>query len=200
MGEWLAEHGVSFRCIGYGTAEVESRRFLTFSWRFDRSPRSLFPIIFGNRMREQGFFWHNIGMAEEGWWSHLKNRQEISASFDCAPGDEGERILKSYIEGDSILAYAAGFGAIGFGVIENPSGYKLLPSGGKDDILQGHHLHRLPIRWKAVSSNLSEGMPPEELRRVYGIFHPLRTSVPVDDSKANSLIQDMQKRWPLNNH
>jgi hypothetical protein len=137
-------------------------------------------------------------MVEEGWWTHLKNRQEISASFDCAPGDEGERILKAYITGDTILAYAAGFGAIGYGVIANPSGYKLLPSGDKDDVLKGHHLHRLSIRWAAVAPNLNEGIPPEELRRVYGLFHPLSTSVPVDALKAKSLINAMQKKWPQN--
>ena len=196
MGEWLAEHGVAFRCIAYTPVEIEKRRLLAFSWRFDRAHRSLFPVIFGSQIRQPGVFWHNIGAADNDWWSHLKAHQEITASFDCAPGDEGERILKSYVSGDTVLAYAKGFGAIGFAIVENPSGYKLLSPGDKDDVLNGQHLHRLPVKWKAVAPHLNEAITPKELRGTYDIYHPISTSVPVDAAKAKNLTKDMQNKWP----
>lgn len=196
MGEWLAEHGVAFRCIAYTPVEIERKRLLAFSWRFDRAPRSLFPVIFGSQIRQPGVFWHNIGAADDGWWAHLKAHEEISASFDCAPGDEGERILKSYVAGDTVLAYATGFGAVGFAIVENPSGYKLLSPGDKDDMLNGRHLHRLPVKWKAVAPHLREAIAPDELRQAYNIYHPRSTSVPVDIANARDLTNDMQTKWP----
>jgi hypothetical protein len=177
MGEWLSTSGVAFRCIEYTPFEIEGEQFLSFSIAFDRSPEPLYPLSFQSQAREPGYFWHNIGHASNDWWAFLMRRGQISTGFDNQPGDQGERILKGYVSGDKVVAYAKGYGAIGWGVIEKPHSYKLLNPGDRDDRLDGRHLHRLSVVWKTVAPKLEQGIRPEVLREDFGIFHPLSTSM-----------------------
>jgi len=39
-------------------------------------------------------------------------KKQTPACFDGMPGDQGEKLLTSYITGDVIVAYAKGYGAI----------------------------------------------------------------------------------------
>ena len=202
MGEWLARSGVAFRCIEYTPFEVHNERFLSFSIAFDRTPEPLYPLVFQNRAREPGTFWHNIGhpnsrRADDGWWAVLKKRAEISTGFENQPGDAGERILKSYVAGDKIVAYATGYGAVGWGIIERPTSYRLLRPGEDDDkVLGGHlHLHRLSITWKAVAQQLKDGLPPDEIRERFDIYHPVSTSVKIADRKAEALLALLSQRF-----
>lgn len=97
MGEWLSEKGVAFRCIEYSPFEIDNKRFLSFSVVFDRSRESRFPLIFQGHAREPGHFWHNIGSDDNDWWHFLIKRGQISTGFDNRPGDQGERILRTYL-------------------------------------------------------------------------------------------------------
>ena len=173
MGEWLSSKGIAFRCIQYEPIEISGERFLNFSISFDRTPEFLYPLSF--RVREPDYFWHNIGYAEDNWWAYLVQSKQISTGFEGRPGDQGEQILKSYISGDVIIAYAKGLGAVGWGKIENPNSYKLLSPGEPGDKLKGSHLHRLSISWKATASKLEDGIRPDVLRDQFGIFHPNRS-------------------------
>lgn len=188
MGEWLSKSGIAFRCVEYTPFEVDNEFFLSFSVVFDRSPDAIYPLIFQSRARQPGYFWHNIGYANDDWWTFLVKKKQISTSFSDQPGDEGEHILRSYITGDIIIAYAKGYGAIGWGKIENPNTYQLLPLGDPDDLLNGRHRHRLEVIWKTVASHLEQGIRPEILRKDFNIYHPISTSVPIDDDKAKKLI------------
>ena len=191
MGMWLASSNVGFRCVEYTPFEINGEFFLSFSIAFDQSPPAIYPLSFQSELRAPQYFWHNIGKNQE-WWDHLVQRGHISTGFSNEPGDEGERILKNYIEGDVILAYASKYGAVGWGVIEKPK-YMLLPSGSEDDKLGGTHLHRLNIRWKNVVKNLEDGLSAGFVRNKFGIYHPVSTSVSIDDEKAKRLIAEMKK-------
>lgn len=195
MGEWLSDKGVSFRCIEYTPVEVDSRRFLSFSVAFDRSPESIFPISFSSSAREPGIFWHNIARADNEWWRFLIQERQIPACFDDSPGDQGERILTSYVSGDKIVAYAKGYGAVGWGVIEKPESYKLIETGCSADRLGGSCLHRLNINWKAAANNLSEGIKPDVIREQFDIYHPLSTSVTIDTKKGQKLLDELTKKF-----
>jgi hypothetical protein len=195
MGEWLSEKGVAFRCIEYTPIEIDARRFLSFSVSFDRSPESIFPISFSSSIREPGVFWHNIARADDEWWKYLVHEQQIPACFNNERGDQGEKILTSYINGDKIIAYAKGYGAIGWGIIENPSSYKLLHKGESGDKLKGRCLHRLNIRWKATASKLSDGIRPDVIRENFGIYHPLSTSSSIDTRKGYNLIKEITEKF-----
>ena len=151
MGEWLSRAGVAFRCIEYTPFEIGEDKFLSFSIAFDRAPDFLYPLAFQSRARQPGYFWHNIGWAEQSWWDFLKKQGEISTGFEDQPGDEGERILKSYVAGDTIIAYAKSFGAVGWGLIQSPDSYRLIAAGDPADKHNGRHLHRINIQWKAVA-------------------------------------------------
>ena len=196
MGEWLSRSGVAFRCIEYTPFEIGKRKFLSFSVAFDRAPDSLYPLAFQNHARRPLFFWHNIGRGEEARWSFWKERGEIGTGFDNQPGDQGERILKSYVAGDTIVAYASGFGAVGWGVIKNPR-YRLIQRGDADDRFNGHHLHRLSVEWKAVAPTLQDSIPSDEVKQRFGIYHPVSTSVNIEDRKAQELIATLSEKFPL---
>jgi hypothetical protein len=193
MGEWLSQQGVSFRCIEYTPFEIAGGHYLSFSVVFDRSTKSVYPLIFQNRERKPGYFWHNIGFAKNDWWNFLVERGQISTGFDNRPGDQGERILRSYIAGDIILAYCSKRGAIGWGIVEKPNSYRLIARNSSEDRLKGTHLHRLDITWKAVARNISEGISPDEVRAEFGIYHPVSTSVRIDSENARQLVNKLNR-------
>ena len=195
MGEWLSNNGVAFRCIQYEPAEINDKRFLSFSISFDRSKDILNPITLGSTAREPSYYWHNIARADQKWWEYLVDKKQIPACFDSAPGDQGEKILTGYISGDVIVAYSKGHGAIGWGIIEKPETYHLATPGDAEDKLNGDCLHRLSIKWKATASKLSNGIRPSEVRDKFDIYHPLSTSVSIDPFKAKRLIDELNSKY-----
>lgn len=191
MGEWLSSRGVAFRCVEYTPIEYEGQRFLSFSVVFDRCPEAIFPLSFQSSTRAPAFFWHNIGGPTNDWWKYLLKTGQISTSFDGQPGDQGERILRKYIADDTIVAYASKYGALGYGVIRNPSSYVLLKPGCKEDVRNGDQLHRLRIEWKYAVAKIEDGISPARLSREYGLYHPVSTSARIDAQKARRLVGDM---------
>lgn len=195
MGEWFSKCGVAFRCVEYTPFEIAGERFLSFSVAFDRSPESLYPLAFQNRAREPGYFWHNIGEASNDWWRFLVEKGQISTGFGNQPGGQGERILKNYISGDAIIAYCSGYGAIGWGQVENPGSYRLLKPGEPEDFLQGSQLHRLKVEWKATAPSIERGIRADVVRKEYGVYHPVSTSVKIGAEKACRLIQALNEKF-----
>lgn len=195
MGEWLSKSGIAFRCIEYTPFEINNEFFLSFSVAFDHSSELAYPLTFQSQAREPGYFWHNIGFAQDDWWAWLVRKRQISTGFSNQAGDEGEQILKSYVAGDVIIAYAKGKGAVGWGKVENPNTYHLLTAGDPDDRLKGTHLHRLQIAWKAVAPHLDQGIRPEILRKDFGIYHPISTSVSIDGDKGRKLIVLLNQKF-----
>ena len=145
-------------------------------------------------MREPGIFWHNIARPGSPR-QFLVSHGQIPACFENAPGDAGERILTKYVPGDVVVAYAKGFGAIGWGIIERPNTYRLVAVGEQDDALQGDCRHRLSIRWNATAHELSQGMPAEEVRREFDIYHPISTSVAIDREDGKRLLERLTGRF-----
>ena len=197
MGEWLSNNGVAFRCIQYEPIKIDEREYISFSVAFDRSKDILNPLALGSTAREPSYYWHNIARADQEWWEYLITAKQIPACFDNTPGDQGEKILTSYIADDVIVAYAKTFGAIGWGIIEKPETYKLAKVGSAEDRLQGDCMHRLSITWKAVVTEISNGIRPAEVREKFDIYHPLSTSVSIDPFKAKRLINELNKRCKM---
>ncbi len=194
MGMWLANSGIPFRCIKYIPVEIEGKRYLSFSMTFDQSPPTQYPLIFQNHSREPEYFWHNIGENEQGWWVHLVEKNQISASFSNQPGDQGERTLRKYIKGDKIIAYAKEYGAVGWGTIEDPH-YELISLRDEDNVLKGKHRHRISIIWKAVAKNLEDGVKPKDIREQFDIYHPISTSVRINPKNAERLIEKLNSTF-----
>jgi len=195
MGEWLSDKGVAFRCLAYSPVQVGQEQFISFSVRFDRSPRSIFPLSFQAEAREPGFYWHNIAEADEDWWKMLREHGEIPACFEDQAGDRGERILKSYIPGDRIIAYAKGYGAIGWGVVSSKGNYELLAKGHERDLLHGSCRHRLPVVWKSFATHLNQALRPDVIRQELGIFHPISTSVSINLEAGRKLIERLNQHF-----
>ena len=194
MGEWLSNNGVAFRCIQYEPTEIDNKRFVSFSIAFDRSKDILNPLASGRVAREPSYYWHNIARADQEWWKLLIDKKQIPACFDSMPGDQGEKMLTGYIAGDVIVAYAKGYGAIGWGVIEKPDSYHLAEVGSLEDYLEGDCLHRLSINWKAIAESLSSGIKPNVVREKFNIYHPISTSVSIDSMKAKHLIDALSQQ------
>lgn len=197
MGEWLSSKGISFRCITYSPVEIEGKKLLSFSVVFDRANEALYPISFASTVREPGYYWHNIARANQDWWGFLVDNRQIPACFENSPGDQGEKILTRYIPGDTIVAYAKGFGAVGWGVVTDPVKYRLIAVGDKGDLLDGNCRHRLQVKWKATAKALNEGLSPEVVRQQFGIYHPVSTSVSIDSEKCRSLIERMNEKFKI---
>jgi hypothetical protein len=195
LGEWLSSKGVAFRCISYLPVQIGDAKMLSFSVAFDRSPEALYPLIFNSSAREPGIYWHNIARTDESWWHFLVSRRQIPACFENSPGDQGERILTKYIPKDVVVAYATGYGAIGWGVIEDPNTYRLIPVTDRDDVLGGECRHRITIDWKATARNLSDGLSAEEIRRQFNIYHPISTSVSMSTSDGRKLLDCLSARF-----
>lgn len=195
LGEWLSSKGVAFRCISYLPVKVGDALFLSFSIAFDRSPDALYSLAFSSAAREPGFFWHNIARAEQSWWEFLVSASQIPACFDDSPGDQGEKVLTKYVSGDTIVAYAKGYGAVGWGVIDDPKTYRLISPGDKGDVLGGKCRHRITVKWKATARQLSDALPAEEVRRAFGIYHPISTSVSMSASDGKKLLDHLSKRF-----
>jgi len=195
MGEWLSNNGVPFRCIQYEPTEIDGKKFLSFSIAFDRSNDILNPLALGGVAREPSYYWHNIARADQDWWEYLVDSNQIPACFDNMRGDQGEKILTSYIAGDKIVAYAKGYGAVGWGVIEKPDSYHLAKEGGTEDYLEGGCLHRLSINWKNIAEKLTDSIKPSELREQFDIHHPISTSVSIDSFKAEKLIENLNQKY-----
>ena len=113
----------------------------------------------------------------------MKSTGQITASFSCQPGDEGERLLKRYVKGDTIIAYAKWHGAVGWGTIENPKSYRLIEKGSADDKLGGPPgigvlLAKDLSKLEAVTRKLLEieVMEGEQLRAMMGVPPPRSTS------------------------
>ncbi|TVR10612.1 MAG: hypothetical protein EA401_12150 [Planctomycetota bacterium] len=197
MGEWLSSKGVGFRCISYRPIQVDDRRFISFSISFDQSPQSLYPVEFIAKTRDPKVFWHNIGSNDPEWWSYLQRTDQITTSFDNQPGDQGEKILKGYMAGDRIVAYAKGCGALGYADIKKDpmQTYQLVKAGSRDDVKNGGHLHRIKVAWKACAASPNEGLSPSDVHERFGIYHPVSTSTGIDRQKARALIDEMNMRF-----
>lgn len=188
LGEWLSSKGVAFKCITYLPVQIGEAQFLSFSVAFDRSPEALYPLTFSSAAREPGIYWHNIARPDQTWWEFLVSHRQIPACFENAPGDQGERVLSKYVAKDRIVAYAAGFGAVGWGVIEDPGTYHLVTVGDEDDVLGGECRHRISVEWRATARTLSNSLPAEEIRREFNIYHPISTSVSINKSDGEKLL------------
>lgn len=141
--------------------------------------------------RPPATFWHNIAEADETWWAFLVAQSQIATGFDESPGDEGEQILKSYIAGDHVIAYATGHGAVGWAELDGPGSYRLLPLGHEQDLLSGHNRHRLTVRWQAVAPKLTRAIPATEILRRFEISHPLSTSSRIRKGDPEGLIRHL---------
>jgi len=198
MGRWLADNNVAFRCIEYVPFEINDQKFLDFSIVFDQSPPELFPLSFLPQIRDPQYFWHNIGSPEnvmtmQEWWNYLLHNQEIRTSFDNHPDDEGERILREYKEGDTVIAYASGYGAVGWGIVKTPNSYKLLSLGNQDDVLNGRMRHRLKVQWKSVIQDVNQAVTSHTIKQ-FGGHHPISTRVKIEDSVAKQLLARLDNK------
>jgi len=195
LGEWLSDKGVSFKCISYSPVEIKGRRFLSFAVAFDHSTTAVYQLRFAASAREPGYFWHNIAEPDQNWWEFLVSNSQIPACFNNSPDDQGAKLMSGYVSGDKIVAYARGYGAVGWGVIERPNSYKIIAVGSKDDALNGNCRHRIKIKWKATVPKLVDGIGAERVRTGFGIHHPIRTSVSIDPKKAEQLMSELTKTF-----
>jgi hypothetical protein len=141
-------------------------------------------------------YWHNIGFNEQDWWEYLKTNQIITANFTNQAGDEGEKLLTSYHQGDTIIAYASSFGAIGWGMITKDSSYQLISTDSSENIKNGQHLHRLKIEWQCVADKIEDAITAGDILNKFNIHHPIPTSVRISDNeKAELLIQELENKF-----
>ncbi len=135
--------------------------------------------------RTPAIFWHNIAYRDDGWWAFLRDHGQLAAGFDNRPGDRGEQLLRRYIAGDRIVAYVSGFGAVGWGLVEEPDSYRLLKIGDPADVRPDHGMrHRIDVTWSAAAPYLKRALSAGEIRERFGVPHPPSTSLRIRDQDA----------------
>jgi hypothetical protein len=195
MGKWLSDCRVPFKCVEYRPFETQKERFLCFSVAYEQAPTNLFPLSFRQKTRGPEIFWHNIANNNQTWWEYLLKKGELPTGFSNQPGDEGERILKNYIKGDRILAYANSYGAVGWAMVDRPE-YRLIDPES-DEAKIGYHRHRLKVTWKNHTLELKNGIRRDIFEKRLDLYHPLRTSIRVDNEKGEGLIKMLNQKFPL---
>jgi len=100
-------------------------------------------------------------------------------------------VVEPPFAGDTIMAYAGKYGALGCGPIKAPSSYKLLEPGCREDVRNEIHLHRLRIEWKYAIDKIEDAISLGRLLKEYGIHHPRSTSVRIGPEEARRLVADM---------
>lgn len=192
MGEWFSSNGVPFRCLSYTPTAIGDQKYISFAVQFDRTPTALYSINKTYTSRKPKYFWHNIGETTDEWWRYCVAEGVIAASFKNEENDRGADILKQYIEGDTIIAYAKGYGAVGWGKVGPLSSYKLVKLGSKQDVVNGTLRHRRAVHWSHAVSSLVEATPASKLRDAYGIYHPVATFASIDPEAAKAFIRDFK--------
>ncbi|HMA37339.1 MAG TPA: hypothetical protein VKY74_23000 [Chloroflexia bacterium] len=163
--------------------------------------------------RLPGYYWHNIGTETEdrpppaAWWKYLVDNSEISASYQNQSEDNGDDLLHSYVTGDVIVAYASHYGVVGWGTIEAPDSYRLVSRGASEDQLQGLHLHRLNIVWRATAPSLTDALklpgtkgglvlPDPRLPAAITLRPPLKTAEAIPDcTQAEWLMTALSEQF-----
>lgn len=140
-------------------------------------------------------FWHNIGLAENRWWRYLVANHQLAVGFDNTPGDAGEALLRRYLPGDVVVAYASGKGALGWARVDASSRYHLAAEGSSEDLAAGDLRHRLSVTWQAVADTIDQAVTAAEIRRDVDIRHPTRPSVAIDLDKGKALVERLTRRF-----
>lgn len=190
MGEWFSSNGVPFRCLSYTPTAIGDHKYVSFSVQFDRTPTSLYSINTTLTSRRPKYYWHNIGETTQQWWEYCIDSGVIATSFENEENDRGADILQQYIDGDTVVAYAKGYGAVGWGRVGPLSSYKLVKPGSKHDVMNGVLRHRRAVHWQHTVRSLSEAIPASKLRDLYGIYHPVATFASIDPDAAKHFLRD----------
>jgi HNH endonuclease len=106
------------------------------------------------------FYWLNIGnpafMSHQDWWGFLRKNSIFAVGFEDTlertypPGKAKNTILLPD-EGDIIVAYAAGWGPVGYGIVGTRSSYKEI-----DKRVRDNWRHQRSIEWRATCDDLTE--------------------------------------------
>jgi hypothetical protein len=135
-------------------------------------------------------YWHNIGFNEQDWWQYVKTNNVLS----CI---NPEQKNATYCKGDTIIAYANEYGALGWGIITKDTTYKKIEEGSVEDVKNGTHLYRLKdLEWQCVANNIEDGIKGGDVLSEFNIHHPLSAfSRITKNEEAELLIQELENKF-----
>lgn len=201
LGNWLNNSNCSFKAIRYHVASINNEHYIQFSTEFEATSKDQFGLSALKNTssiihREKAsVFWHNIGIANQDWWDHLISKQKITASYDNLQNDNncrGYQIMHQYVEGDTVFAFAGGFGVVGYGKITKKPGYQYQAHSLTK--YQGRHSHCHSISWTRTVP-LDQAVPASYLKEI-GLNHPTQTKQEIrqNQSACTQLIEELNKK------
>jgi hypothetical protein len=102
----------------------------------------------------------NIGAPNnDAWWNRQVSLGTISAGFENSEGDRGDKILHDLQEGDWVIAYASGRGAIGAGIVAGQETYRLLDDNELPPDFESPQRHFRSVDWIHSVSSLDNAVP-----------------------------------------
>lgn len=112
------------------------------------------------------YYVFNIGSktSDQNWWSELQRLSILTCGFDNQPGDDGEKILTRFQQGDRILAYAEDTGFVAVAEIDPTRPYKLVDQAELTSAFANGHRHWLGVHWVHVIPNLADAVAHRAVR------------------------------------
>ncbi|MDG9930342.1 MULTISPECIES: hypothetical protein [unclassified Pseudomonas] len=112
------------------------------------------------------YYVFNIGSktADQNWWSELQRLSILTCGFENQPGDDGEKILTRFQQGDRILAYAEDTGFVAVAEIDPTRPYELVDQAQLTPAFANGHRHWLGVRWVHLIPNLADAVAHREVR------------------------------------
>ncbi|MGQ0659592.1 HNH endonuclease [Sphingosinicella sp.] len=140
-------------------------------------------------------YFHNLGMpvppaTMQSLWDSLRGSGTITAGFGNEPGGRGQQVLRRYQAGDTIFAYANGFGVVGYGIAEGPQSYRLVANARRGS----NHRHEARVSWQATAGDIHDALPPFAVRQITHHL-PRQTSEKVS-LRPERLREETERRWP----
>lgn len=139
-----------------------------------------------------GYYLFNIGGPyTDEWWARNVLMGIITTGFDNRAGDQGEHLLQTLCEGDWVIAYASGYGAVGAGRVLGEDTYQLLRHRDLPANYESDHRHIRSVQWIYFFSCLEDAIPFAQLQ--LNNRH-MPTRIRLSDQNARRIIRLFRSR------
>jgi len=111
------------------------------------------------------YYIFNIGEPNnDAWWTRHISMGMISAGYESAEGDRGDKILHEIQEGDWVIAYSNEHGAVGAGIVEEEGTYRLASDSALPPDFESTHRHLRSVKWIHWVASLNDAVRFPELQ------------------------------------
>lgn len=198
FGNWITENNFAFKAIRYFSTKFNGESLFDFSTEFETFSKYSYSLKdiknlkkAGNENRKPAVYFHDIGHADERWWSFLQKTNIITSSYDNFESSacRGYVILNQYIAGDTVIAFAKNVGVVGVGTVTS-KGYSFKQHDMND--FANSHYHTRSVQWD-TTLNFNQAFTAKYIEEK-GLNWPVQSKQEIRYHKGviESLINEMR--------